>query len=211
MRHLGFALRQVTGASEPRQFTAGLLRLAASADLSAIGDAYLASISGLRDAPRITDKLPFNYLYLPLIAAALPGAKILHMTREPMDTCFAIYKQHFADAYLYSYEQQELARYYVRYAKLMNTWRERMPGRFLDVSYENLVSDTETIARQVCEYLDLPWEENCLRYYDDKGAVTTASAAQVREAPHDRSIGRWRHYADRLGPMQKILDDAGLL
>ena len=211
LRHLGFALRQVTGASEPRQFTAGLLRLAASADLSAIGDAYLASISGLRDAPRITDKLPFNYLYLPLIAAALPGAKILHMTREPMDTCFAIYKQHFADAYLYSYEQQELARHYVRYAKLMNTWRERLPGRFLDVNYENLVSDTKTIALQVCEYLELPWEENCLRYYDDNSTVTTASAAQVREAPHDRSIGRWQHYADRLGPMQKILDDAGLL
>ena len=211
LRHLGFALRQVTGASEPRQFTAGLLRSAVSADVAAVGDAYLASISGLRDAPRISDKLPFNYLYLPLIVAALPGAKILHMMREPMDTCFAIYKQHFADAYLYSYDQQELARHYVRYAHLMKTWRERLPARFLDVSYEDLVNNTETVARHVCEYLDLPWEENCLRYYDDTGTVTTASAAQVREAPHDRSIGRWQHYAERLGPMQKILDESGLL
>jgi len=211
LRHLGFALRQVTGVQEPRQFTSGLLRSAASADMAAIGDAYLASISELRDAPRITDKLPFNYLYLPLIVAALPGAKILHVTRDPMDTCLAIYKQHFADAYLYSYDQQELARHYVRYAHLMNTWRKRLPGRFLDVSYEDLVSNTETVARQVCDYLDLPWDESCLRYFDDKGTVTTASAAQVREAPHDRSVGRWRHYAERLGAMQMILDEAGLL
>jgi Tfp pilus assembly protein PilF len=211
LRHLGFALRQVTGVHEPRQFTSGLLRSAASTDLAAIGDAYLASTSGLRDAPRITDKLPLNYVYIPLIVAALPGAKILHMTRDPMDTCLAIYKQHFGDAYLYSYDQQELARHYVRYAHLMNTWRERLPGRFLDVSYEDLVSNTETVARQICEYLDLSWEENCLRYYDDKGAVTTASAAQVREAPHNRSIGRSQHYTERLGPMQKILDAAGLV
>ena len=211
LRHLGFALRQVTGTHEPRQFTSGLLRAAAGADAAAIGDAYLANISGLRDASRIIDKLPSNYLYLPLIATALPGAKILHMTRDPMDACFAIYKQHFADAYLYSYDQQELARHYVRYANLMNTWRERLPGRFLDVRYEDLVSNTETVARQVCEYLDLPWEENCLRYYEDKGTVTTASAAQVREAPHDRSIGRWQHYAEQLGPMWKILDAAGVL
>ncbi len=211
LRHLGFALRQVTGAYEPRQFTAGLLHSAASADLAAIGHAYLASISGLRNSPRITDKLPFNYLYLPMIVAALPGAKILHMTRGPMDTCFAIYKQHFADAYLYSYDQQELARHYVRYAALMNTWRERLPGRFLDVSYEDLVNNTETVARQVCEYLDLPWEENCLHYYEDKGTVTTASAAQVREAPHNRSIGRWQHYTEQLRPIQKILEGAGLL
>jgi hypothetical protein len=145
-----------------------------------------------------------------LIVAALPGAKILHMTRDPMDTCLAIYKQHFADAYLYSYDQQELARHYVRYAHLMNTWRERLPGRFLDVSYEDLVSNTESVARQVCEYLDLPWDENCLRYFDDSGTVTTASAAQVRETPHDRSVGRWRRYAERLGAMQEILDDAGV-
>ena len=211
LRHMGFALRKVTGIDEPRQFSTGLLRAARDADMAAIGDAYLASTAGLRDAPRISDKLPSNYLYLPLIVAALPGAKILHMTRDPMDTCFAIYKQYFADAYLYSYDQEELARHYVRYAQLMKTWRERLPECFLDVNYEDLVSNTETVARQVFEYLDLSWEENCLRYYDDKSTVTTASAAQVREAPHDRSIGRWQHYTEQLDPMRKILDAAGLL
>jgi len=121
------------------------------------------------------------------------GANRLKKTRPQLSQWI---NQHFADAYLYSYDQQELARHYVRYAHLMNTWRERLPGRFLDVSYEDLVSNTETVARQVCDYLDLPWDENCLRFYDDKGTVTTASAAQVREAPHDRSVGRWRHYAE---------------
>jgi len=136
------------------------------------------------------------------------GANRLKKTRPQLSQWI---NQHFADAYLYSYDQQELARHYVRYAHLMNTWRERLPGRFLDVSYEDLVSNTETVARQVCDYLDLPWDENCLRFYDDKGTVTTASAAQVREAPHDRSVGRWQHYTERLRPMQKILDEAGLL
>lgn len=210
LRHMGFALRKVTGVKEAKQFSTALLRAIPDADAAAIGDAYLASTAGLRDAPRIIDKLPSNYLYLPLIAAALPGARILHMTREPMDACFAIYKHLFADAYLYSYDLEELARHHVRYANLMNVWRERLPGRFLDVRYEDLVQDTEKVAREVCDFLDLSWEQSCLRYYDESGTVTTASTVQVREAPHDRSIGRWRHYAEQLEPVRKILDAAGV-
>ncbi len=210
LRHLGFALRKITGTNEPRQFAAVLLRAVADADAGAIGKAYLASTAGLRDAPRIIDKLPSNYLYLPLILAALPNTRILHIQRDPMDTCFATFKQLFADAYLYSYDQQELARHYVRYDRLMQTWRERFPNRFFDVRYEELVRDTEAVVRGVLAYLDLPWEDRCLLYYDHESAITTASAAQVREAPHDRSIGRWSHYARQLGPMQEILKAAGL-
>lgn len=211
LRHIGFALRKVCGIDEPKQYTAGLIHAAANADAAAIGEAYLASISGLKDASRVIDKLPSNYLYLPLISAALPGAKVLHMVREPMDTCFAIYKQLFADAYLYSYDQQELARHYVRYAKLMACWRDRFPGSFLDVSYEELVRDTKDIVRNILEFLDLPWDENCLRYHEEAATTVTPSTVQVREAPHDRSIGRWQHYAERLEPMRKILDEASLL
>ncbi len=210
LRHLGFAIRRVGGVDEPRQFTAELLRAAAAADSAAIGEAYLASTAGLRDAPRLVDKLPSNYLYLPLILAALPGARILHLTRDPMDTCFAIFKQLFADAYLYSYDLGELARHYVRYHELLATWRERFPGRFLDVSYERLVQDTENVVRDVLGYAELPWDERCLRYYEEAGAVATASAGQVREAPHARSIGRWMHYAEQLEPVRAILSDAGI-
>jgi tetratricopeptide (TPR) repeat protein len=211
LRHLGFALRQVSGLQEPRQFSPQLVRAAATADMSAIGVAYLRSTESLLgNAAHLIDKLPGNYLYLPLILAALPNAKILHLTRDPMDACFAMYKQLFADAYLYSYDQQELARHYVRYARLMETWRERFPGRFLDVSYEDLVTDSEETLRTVFEHVGLSWQRQCLDFHKDQSAVTTASAAQVREKPHQRSIGRWKRYEQQLQPMRDVLAESGL-
>jgi len=211
LRHLGFAVRRIAGCNEPRQFTAALLRAAADANMFDIGTAYFESTASLRgDAAHLIDKLPANYLYLPLILAALPKAKILHMRRDPLDACFAIYKQLFADAYLYSYDQQELARHYARYAQLMETWRRRFPGRFLDVDYENLAGNTDACLRDVFEYAGLSWQSACLEYYGMDTAVTTASAAQVRQKPHTRSIGRWRHFERELEPMRQILAQAGL-
>ncbi len=211
LRHLGFAVRKVIGTDEPRQFTPELIRAAAEGDAVEIGAAYLDSTASLRgDAAHLIDKLPNNYLYLPLILAALPKAKVVHMRRDPMDACFAMFKQLFADAYLYSYDQQELARHFVRYWELMQTWRERFPKRFLDVDYEDLVSEPEETLRTVLEHVGLSWQAQCLEFEDDPSAVTTASAAQVREKPHRRSIGRWRRYQQHLRPMQEVLSAAGL-
>lgn len=123
-----------------------------------------------------------------------------------MDACFAMYKQLFADAYLYSYEQGELARHYLRYANLMKVWRQRFPDRVYDVAYEDLVTDTETTLRGVLEHVGLSWQERCLDFANSEAAVMTASAAQVREKPHRRSVGRWLKYEDRLQPMHAILN-----
>lgn len=206
LRHLGFAVRRITGLHEPRQFTPGLLHAAVAADSFQIGTAYFESTASLRgDAAHLIDKLPVNYLYVPVILAALPKAKILHLRRDPMDACFAMYKQLFADAYLYSYEQGELARHYLRYADLMNVWRQRFPGQIFDVEYEQLVTNCETTLRGVLEHVGLSWQEQCLDFANSKTAVTTASAAQVREKPHQRSIGRWRRYEKQLTPMRDIL------
>lgn len=206
LRHLGFAVRRITGLNEPRQFTPALLEAAAKADPFAIGTAYFESTASLRgDAAHLIDKLPVNYLYVPVILAALPKAKILHLTREPMDACFAMYKQLFADAYLYSYEQEELARHYLRYAQLMDAWRERFPGRIHDVAYEELVQNTEDTVQGVLEHVGLSWQDQCLDFTQLASAVTTASAAQVREKPHARSIGRWHRYEAQLQPMRRIL------
>jgi hypothetical protein len=211
LKHMGFAIRRITGSHEPRQFTADLLRNASRASPFELGRAYFDSTASLRgDAAHLVDKLPLNYLYLPLIAAALPKAKILHVTRNPMDACFAQYKQLFADAYLYSYDQQELARHHVRYLRLMSVWRERFGERFIDVAYEDLVTDTESTLRRVLEYVGLSWQPQCLEFERSTSAVTTASAAQVREKPHTQSIGRWRRYADGLKPMQDILSANGI-
>ncbi|MGB5510302.1 MAG: sulfotransferase, partial [Woeseiaceae bacterium] len=212
LRHLGFAVRRVVGSNELRQFTPEMLRKAASAEPFNIGTAYFDSTASLRgDAAHLIDKLPLNYLYLPVILAALPKAKVLHLRRDPMDACFAIYKQLFADAYLYSYDQKELARHYVRYLELIALWRERFGARFLDVAYEDLVTDTENTLRGVLEYVGLSWQQQCLDFSESQGAVTTASAAQVREMPHTRSIGRWKHFADRLGPIRDVLADGGII
>jgi len=176
-----------------------------------IGNLYLQSSARMRgDTPRFVDKLPQNYLLIPLILKALPNARIVHLVRDPMDACFASFKQLFADAYLHSYELGEMARHHARYRRLMATWRERFPGCFIDIAYEDTVADLELHARRLIEYLGLPWEDACLEFHTQATAVSTASAVQVREPAHTRSIGRWRRYADKLETMQAALAAEGI-
>ncbi|MEJ2257344.1 MAG: sulfotransferase [Woeseiaceae bacterium] len=206
LRFFGFAVRQAIGNDEPRQFSARLLQEAARGDTTAIGEAYVDLVSTLRlDAPHIIDKLPANYVYLPLILAALPNARIIHLRRDPMDACLAIYKQLFADAYLYSYDLGELARHYRRYLDLMSTWRERFGERFIEVDYEALVAAPEETLRPVLQTIGLSWNDACLEYFTRDSATSTASAHQVREAPHQRSVGHWQHFARQLQPIAEIL------
>ncbi len=160
--------------------------------------------------PRFVDKLPPNYLYLPLILKALPNAKVIHLTRNPMDACFASFKQLFADAYPHSYDQAEMARHHARYYHLMALWRERFGDRFFDISYEETARDVEPNARALIEFLELPWEDACLEFHKQDAAVTTASAVQVRQPAHTRSIGRWRRYENQLGLMRETLQKRGV-
>ena len=160
--------------------------------------------------PRFVDKLPPNYLYVPLILKALPKAKIIHLTRNPMDACFASFKQLFADAYKHSYDQAEMARYQSRYYHLMALWRERFAGRFLDIAYEDTARDLEPNARVLINFLELPWEDACLHFHKQDTAVTTASAVPVREPAHTRSIGRWRRYEKQLEVMRDTLHQQGV-
>jgi tetratricopeptide (TPR) repeat protein/LPS sulfotransferase NodH len=206
LRFFGFAVRQAAGIDEPRQFSASLMRRAAETDATAIGEAYVDLAATLRtDSAHIVDKLPSNYLYLPLIFAALPNARVIHMRRDPMDACLAIYKQLFADAYLYSYDLGELARHYQRYERLMALWRERFGDRFIEVDYEKLAADPEVNLRRVLQYIGLSWEPRCLEYFKEASSVMTASAMQVREAPHQRSVGRWKHFERQLQPVAEVL------
>jgi len=211
LRHFGFAVRRITAHQEPRQFSAPLLRAAANADTDAIGHEYIESIAPLKgDAAHVIDKLPSNFVYLPLILAALPNARILHVRRNAADTCLAIFKQLFADAYLYSYDLPELARHYLRYHRLMAAWRERFAERFVEVDYESLVSDPENTLRPVLHYIGLSWNPACLEYFKGAARSSTASAVQVQEAPHRRSIGRWKRHEQELQPALEILAAAGV-
>lgn len=211
LRQFGSCIRRLSDYREPTRYSAKLASLAANVDCRKLGRAYMQTTAKMRGTlPRFVDKLPPNYLYLPLILKALPKAKIIHLTRNPMDACFASFKQLFADAYPHSYDQAEMARHHARYYHLMALWRERFGERFLDIAYEDTARDLEPNARALIEFLELPWEDACLEFHKQDAAVTTASAVQVRQPVHTRSIGRWRRYENQLGPMQETLQQQGV-
>ncbi len=162
------------------------------------------------DTPRFVDKLPINFMHIPLILKALPNAKIVHLRRNPMDACFSSFKQLFADAYAHSYDQEEMARHHARYFRLMETWRERFGDRFFDIAYEDVARDVEPNARAMIDYLGLPWNDACLEFHKQKTAVATASAVQVRQPAHTKSIGRWRRYERQLEPTRRTLESLGI-
>ncbi|MFZ5618210.1 MAG: tetratricopeptide repeat-containing sulfotransferase family protein [Pseudomonadota bacterium] len=211
LQQFGLSLRRLSNTAGRDWRRAASAAKWAEVDPKALGAEYLRVSSVMRTgAPRFVDKLPGNHLYLPMIIAALPNARIVHLTRHPMDACFASYKQLFADAYLHSYDQGEMARHFARYSRLMNCWRRLYPGRFLDVSYEAVVSGVEPEARRLIAFLGLPWEDACLRFHEQEASVATASAIQVREKAHTRSVGRWKRYKRELEPMARALGEAGV-
>jgi tetratricopeptide (TPR) repeat protein len=208
--HFGVALRRLASAATPDG--AAVARACADIDAKALGESYLRAVAHLRgDRPRFVDKLPLNYLHVGLIAKALPNAHIVHVTRDPLDSCFASYKQLFADAYPHSYDQREMARHYVRYRRLMDHWRAVMGERIIDVAYEEVVTNLEPTARRLIERLELSWEPACAEFQRNAAPVTTASAVQVREGPHRRSIGRWQRYETQLAPLIDELHRANVL
>ncbi len=211
LQQFGLAVRRLGDYRNPRRFSMEMFAAARALEPRKVGGLYLQTSSKMRGTtPRFVDKLPQNYLMIPLILAALPNAKIVHLVRDPMDACFASFKQLFADAYLHSYDQREMARHHARYRRLMDCWRERFPGRFHDISYEETARDLEPNARALLTYLELPWEDACLEFHRQETAVSTASAVQVREPAHTRSIGRWRRYEKQLQPMVEELQNAGI-
>ncbi|NYZ63561.1 tetratricopeptide repeat-containing sulfotransferase family protein [Luteimonas deserti] len=180
-------------------------------DFEALGREYARGASEAAGATRFIDKMPVNYLYCGLIRKALPNARILHLTRDPVDSCWAIFKTLFFSAYHFSYDLEELGRYYVAYAQAMAHWHSVMPNGILDVRYEDLVSDPEGEAKRVLEWCRLPYDAS-IRYgaAPQKAAFTTASAAQVREPVHARSVGSSRRHRERLAPLIETFAAAGL-
>lgn len=211
LQQFGIAIRRMLDYRQPRRYSADLVRRSADLDVNELGQLYFDMSRKMRgDLPRFVDKLPSNYQNIPLILKALPNAKIIHLVRNPMDACFSSFKQLFADAYPHSYDQQEMARHHARYLHLMAVWRERFPGRFFDIRYEDIARDVEPNARALINYLELPWEDACLSFHSQSTAVTTASAVQVREPAHTRSIGRWQKYETQLAPMRSELEKWGV-
>ncbi len=155
--------------------------------------------------PRFTDKLPLNYLYAGLIRRALPRARFVALMRDPMDSCYAMYKALFTGAYPFSYDLDDLGRYHLAWQRLMRHWRSVLGDALLVIDYEALVTDQEALTRRILDHCGLPWQGACLAFHDRAGAVATASAAQVRRPLYRSSIGKWRHYEQQLRPLARYL------
>jgi hypothetical protein len=160
---------------------------------------------------RFIDKLPVNFMYCGMMLAALPDARIVHLTRDPMDCIFAVYKTLFNEAYNFSYDLEELASYYACYRRLMDHWHALMPGRILDIAYESLVSGSDGEAQRLLDYCGLAWRDEVVEPAANPRPSTTASSAQVREAVHAGSVGRWRQHEAALEPVRRRLVELGCL
>ncbi|NOX68943.1 MAG: tetratricopeptide repeat protein [Gammaproteobacteria bacterium] len=181
-------------------------------DFTALGKAYLESTAHLSGkTAHFTDKMPQNFLYVGLIHMALPHSKIIHVYRHPMDACYSMYKMIFKAAYPFSYDLDDLSRYYVAYDRLMKHWNEVLPGRILNICYEDLVHDQETETRKLLAYCDLEWEDQCMSFHELNTVATTASAVEVRSPIYSSSIHKWKNYSKQLDRVKQVLGRQGIV
>ena len=202
----------MTSAGETAAFAAAARRAqlagSGSLDLTAIGKNYVEAMTAFRVPPgrRFVDKTLNNYLYCGLIHAALPQARIILVRRNPLDACWAIYKAHFQGKFSFSYDQIELADYYLAFRRLAAHWKAALPSDvLLEVNYEDIVKDQSAESRRIIGFLGLPWDDEVLRFHQSPAPSATASAVQVRRPVYASSVGKWRHHAERLAPLRARL------
>jgi hypothetical protein len=168
--------------------------------------------SGSRSAPRVTDKMWQNFEHLGLIELFFPRARVIHCTRDPVDTGLSCYQQSFGTAGPpFAYDLEDIGHYYGQYRRLMDHWKDVSGLQIVDVAYEDAVDDLESESRRLIAFLGLDWEEDCLRFYENPRLVRTASHAQVKKPVYRSSIGRWRRYEAHLGPLVERLRKDGFL
>lgn len=188
-----------------------LIESSLSADMGQYGNRYLESTRWMTKGRRFfTDKMPANFMLVGLLAEAIPAARFLHISRDPIDACFSNMKELFASPYAYSYDQEDMANHYLRYSELMKNWELRYPERILDVRYETLVSDPEGVVRKVMDFCGIPWEEGILDRERRTAVAATASAVQVRDAIHDRYVGHSKRYQAYLQPLIRCLQSQSI-
>lgn len=184
------------------------LRDIAANSLDDVADRYLEKLHGMdTHAARITDKMPHNFLHLGLIQMLFPSARIIHTVRNPLDTCVSIYFQEFSNWHSYAYDLHHLSAYYEEYERLMKHWEQVIELPILKVPYEQLVNDQEGWSRRMIEFTGLDWDEQCLRFFENRRLVATPSYDQVRQPLFTHSVERWRRYERHLEPLKQAFGD----
>lgn len=202
-------LEAETGAvAFPELAAPGSAEIAPRETLARLGTAYLDGLQARApSAPHIVDKLPSNFLRIGLIRLALPGARIIHVERDPTDTCLSCFSKLFTGDLAFTYNLGELGRYYRAYRDLMAHWRQALPpGAMLEVRYEDVVSDLEGQARRLFAHCDIPWNDACLAFHQSRRVVRTASNTQVRRPLYASSVGRWHDFSELTRPLLDILE-----
>jgi hypothetical protein len=176
-------------------------------ELAELGQRYLnqTRIQRKTSAPFFIDKMPNNFLHIGMIHLILPNAKIIDARRHPLGCCFSAFKQHFARGQNFSYSLDDVGRYYHDYVELLAHFDTVLPGRVHRIFYEQMIDDTEGEVRRLLDYCGLPFEESCLRFYENERAVRTASSEQVRQPIYRDGVDHFRHYEPWLGPLRAAL------
>jgi Sulfotransferase family len=187
----------------------GLLGTLNAEDCRKLGENYIerTRIQRKTAKPLFIDKMPNNFLHVGLIRLALPNAKIIDARRHPMACCFSAFKQQFAEGHRYSYNLKDTGRYYRDYVELMDHFDQVIPGKVQRVFYEKMIEDTEAEVRRLLAYCGLPFEDACLRFYENDRPVRTASAQQVRRPIYRDGVEHWRRYEAWLEPLKVALGD----
>jgi hypothetical protein len=171
-----------------------------------LGQRYMFETAPMRSGrAHFIDKMPNNFSHVGLIQVLLPKAVIVDVRRHPMDSCFSSYKQYFAEGQSFSYDLEDLGRYYQCYLKLMDHWDAVLPGKVLQVGYEDLVRHPEANIRRLLQHCGLEFEPACLAFHETKRPVRTASAEQVRQPLYSSGVGYWKNFAAQLEPLRAAL------
>jgi len=169
---------------------------------------YLGYIQQMApSAARIVDKMPHNFMLVGMIALLFPNAKIIHATRDPIDNCISCFFNTFNEKHGYNTDLHTLGLYYREYRRMMQHWHALLPGRIHECRYETMIADQEAESRRLIDFLGLPWDDACLRFYETERAVTTPSRWQVRQPIYASSVKRWKKYENKIQPLIESLGD----
>jgi tetratricopeptide (TPR) repeat protein len=188
-----------------------LVTAARKIDFAALGEAYITQARPTGgDIAHFVDRQPINFLYAGLIHLALPKAKIILVERDPVETCFTVFRTFFPAAYPYSYDLEELGNYYVGYHRLIKHWQEVLPGVMHSIQYEDIVQDARPAIENLLEYCDLSFDKACLNFNSASPNAEDLSPVQLRQQLRERSLGHWRNYRTQLQSLLDILEAAGI-
>lgn len=202
------AIRHASGVGGISDVDENIIKLAASKDIQIVQKCYQNAISyRLTNKSMFIDKYPYNYLYLGFIAKAFPNTQIVYLKRNPLDACFAMFKQSF---FKFAYSLEDLGKYYVAYNNLRKHWLAILGDRIVEVEYELLVNDQVKQTKGLLAKLCLGFEQSCLDFDKNTTSSATASTLQVREKIHSRSVEKWKRFSEQLAPLKKVLKDNGI-